>query len=116
MIKIKTSDNNVFELEKDLIEKSVLVKNLLEDIGDDGDNVEIPLNNVSSETFEKVIKYLKNEKDENFFEMDKDRLFELILAANYLDIEVLLDDGCRKVADMIKGKPVEYLRELFGTE
>lgn len=34
-------------------------------------------------------------------------LFELILAANYLDIKSLLDLTCAKVASMIKGKNTE---------
>ena len=37
-------------------------------------------------------------------------LFELILAANYLDIKSLLDLTCAKVASMIKGKNTEEIR------
>ena len=39
-------------------------------------------------------------------------LFELILAANYLDIKSLLDLTCAKVASMIKGKNTEEIRIL----
>ena len=39
-------------------------------------------------------------------------LFELILAANYLDIKSLLDLTCAKVASMIKGKNTEEIRAL----
>ena len=39
-------------------------------------------------------------------------LFELILAANYLDIKSLLDLTCAKVASMIKGKNTEEIRSL----
>lgn len=37
-------------------------------------------------------------------------LFEIILAANYLDIKPLLDVGCKTVANMIKGKTVRHCR------
>ena len=42
-------------------------------------------------------------------------LFELILAANYLDIKSLLDLTCAKVASMIKGKNTEEIRILLAT-
>lgn len=61
-------------------------------------------------------------------------LFEIILAANYLDIEPLLfvlsplvspvlsltaldsDVGCKTVANMIKGKQPEEIRKLFNIQ
>lgn len=115
MIKITTSDKHFFEVEKKLIEKSLLVKNLIDDIGNN-ECTEIPLNNVSSETFTQILNYLKNDIKDIFFDMNKEKLFDLILAANYLDIENLLNDCCKKAADMIRGKDVEYIREFFGIE
>ena len=40
----------------------------------------------------------------NFVNVDQELLFELILAANYMDIKPLLDLTCATVASMIKGK------------
>merc|ERR1739840_55216 len=45
-----------------------------------------------------------SEWDANFVEVDQETLFELILAANYMDIKPLLDLTCAKVASMIKGR------------
>lgn len=42
-----------------------------------------------------------------FFILD----YQLIMAANYLDIEYLLDDACKAVALSIKGKTVSQIRE-----
>lgn len=41
--------------------------------------------------------------DKEFVKVDQPMLFDLILAANYLDIRPLLDLTCKTVADMIKG-------------
>lgn len=73
-----------------------------------------------------------SEWDQKFITVDQEMLFEIILAANYLDIKPLLwvnpialsictehrssfsDVGCKTVANMIKGKTPEEIRKLFN--
>ena len=52
--------------------------------------------------------------DQKFMQVDQEMLFEIILAANYMDIKALLDVGCKTVANMIKGKTPEEIRKLFN--
>lgn len=48
-----------------------------------------------------------------FVAVDQEILFELILAANYMDIKPLLDLTCATVASLIKGKSAEDIRKQF---
>ena len=52
--------------------------------------------------------------DADFVKVDQATLFDLILAANYLNIKSLLDLTCQTVADMIKGKTPEEIRKTFN--
>jgi S-phase kinase-associated protein 1 len=52
--------------------------------------------------------------DKEFCTVDQATLFELILAANFLDIKPLLDLTCKTVANMIKGKTPEEIRKTFN--
>lgn len=54
------------------------------------------------------------EFDSSFVKVDQSTLFELILAANYLNIKPLLDLACLEVANMIKGKTPEEIRKTFN--
>ena len=52
--------------------------------------------------------------DNNFVDVGYERLFQLILAANYMDIKPLLDLTCAKVADSLKNKTPEQIRKQFN--
>lgn len=140
-VKLKSNDSGgepkVFEVPKEVAEMSLTVKNMIDDVGDGGvPDVPIPLPNVSAKILEKVIQYCdhhhkhptpqsddkKDEKrtddisawDSEFCRVDQATLFELILAANYLDIKPLLDLTCKTVANMIKGRTPEEIRKTFN--
>jgi hypothetical protein len=54
------------------------------------------------------------EWDAKFVDLDQEVLFELVLAANYMDIKSLLDLSCAKVASMVKGKTPDEIRKTFN--
>jgi len=56
----------------------------------------------------------KKNFDLEYVKVDQATLFELILAANYLDIKDLLDLCCQTVANMIKGKTPAEIRKTFN--
>lgn len=51
-----------------------------------------------------------------FVNLDQEILFELILAANYLDIKPLLELACAKVASLIKNRTIPEIRKFFNIE
>ncbi|AVK77440.1 S-phase kinase-associated protein 1 [Pandoravirus macleodensis] len=140
IVKLESSDEQVFEVPREIAEMSITVKHMLDDVDADNENA-IPLPNVTGKILGKVIEWAKyhlenpepapaegdaaaakDEKrtddispwDKNFCDVDQPTLFELILAANYLDIKPLLDLTCKTVANMIKGKSPEDIRKTFN--
>ncbi|KAJ9704456.1 hypothetical protein PVL29_002836 [Vitis rotundifolia] len=127
-ITLRSSDGETFDLEEVVAVESQTIKHMIED--GCADNA-IPLPNVTSKILAKVIEYCKkhvetpkaeehavNDElkawDADFVKVDQATLFDLILAANYLDIKSLLDLTCQTVADMIKGKTPEEIRKTFN--
>ncbi|GMM58816.1 SCF ubiquitin ligase subunit [Maudiozyma humilis] len=108
-----------------------------EDESDEEDNDEIvmPVPNVRSSVLQKVIEWAEHHKNSNFpdeddddsrksapvdawdrefLKVDQEMLYEIILAANYLNIKPLLDAGCKVVAEMIRGRSPEEIRRTFN--
>ncbi|KAL6873484.1 hypothetical protein ACP4OV_013566 [Aristida adscensionis] len=52
--------------------------------------------------------------DAAFIDVEKQALYDILLAANYLEVNGLLDLCCEKVADMVRGKTPEEIRQTFG--
>jgi S-phase kinase-associated protein 1 len=115
---------------------SELVKSMMEEECDD-DITEIPLPNVSAIVLQKVVEFCQHHRQEpmteiekplkstkmadvvqkwyaDYVDVDQVVLFEMILAANYMDIKPLLDLTCATVASMIKGKTPEEIRATFN--
>lgn len=110
-IRLQSSDNEIFKLDVEIAKQSVTIKTMLEDLGMDDEEEEIvPLPNVNAAILKKVIQWCTYHKDDppppeddenkekrtddisswdaDFLKVDQGTLFELILAANYLDIKV----------------------------
>ena len=131
-----SSYNQEFTVTVKIAKMSETIKQLIDDIGADQP---IPVPNVTSKIFAKVLEYCKHhdenptavteEKEEDkeprrtddicewdleYCKVDQETLFELVLAANYLDIKSLLDLTCKTIANMIKGKTPEEIRKTFN--
>jgi S-phase kinase-associated protein 1 len=131
-VTLQSQDGQEFKVEVKVAQMSETIKNLIEDAGTEES---VPLPNVTGRILSKVVEYCKyhiehpsteerkpEEKrtddiigwDLDFCKVDQPTLFELVLAANYLDIKSLLDLTCKTIANMIKGKTAEEIRRTFN--
>ncbi|KAG2356651.1 Skp1 family, dimerization domain-containing protein [Suillus spraguei] len=134
MVRLVTSDNVEFVVDKEVVERSALLRDFISE----GESV--PLANVSSTVLSKVIEYCEHHRgeplpsadadqnqdktrkrttdigewDQEFMTVDHKMLFDIIIAANYLNIKSLLELGCKVVANLIKGKTPDEIRRLFN--
>mmetsp|Transcript_26218 Transcript_26218/g.36948 ORF Transcript_26218/g.36948 Transcript_26218/m.36948 type:complete len:175 (+) Transcript_26218:149-673(+) len=143
-VTLVSKEGDTFSVPTPVAEMSELVKSMMDDDepdDDDDDNqgsgTEIPLPNVKATVLAKVIEFCEHHRTEPMTEIEKPLksqnmvdvvqkwyadfvnveqvlLFELILAANYMDIKPLLDLTCATVASMIKGKTPEEIRQTFN--
>ncbi|KAL2181525.1 Skp1 family, dimerization domain-containing protein [Thermothelomyces heterothallicus CBS 202.75] len=135
---LASNEGSHIEVDRVVAERSMLIKNLIDDLGDEAiANSPIPIPNVNDPVLRKVVEWCEHHRndavqsaddendnrkkttdidewDQKFMQVDQEMLFEIILAANYLDIKALLDVGCKTVANMIKGKSPEEIRKTFN--
>ncbi|TMW67378.1 hypothetical protein Poli38472_012494 [Pythium oligandrum] len=136
-VNLVSQEGEKFEVAAEVAAVSQLVKTLTSE--EDGDDVaDVPLPNVKAAVLAKVVEFCQHHHNEPMKEIEKplrtndirdavskwdadfvealeqEMLFELILAANYMDIKSLLDLTCAKVATLIKGKTPEEIRATFG--
>jgi len=134
---LQSSDGADITVDKEVAERSLLIKNMVGDLGEEATSAPIPIPNVNEAVLKKVIEWCEHHRsdppqaneddsdsrkkttdidewDQKFMQVDQEMLFEIILAANYLDIKALLDVGCKTVANMIKGKSPEEIRKTFN--
>lgn len=135
-----SKDGEQFTVDKEVALQSALVKTMLDE-DEEEPTQEIPLPNVSSKALVKIIEFCQyhhengpmkeiekpltntdlkvvvSEWDGTFIQsFEQEDLFELILAANFIDLQPLLDLACAQVATQIKGKTPEEIRQTFNIE
>jgi len=136
-LKLSSKDKKEFIVERKHAFISTLVKTSLEN---DDKAEEVPIPGVTGPILELVVNYMKEHKgveppiiekplrskvmkdvcphkwDADYIDKIGDtrqQLYDLILAANYMDIKSLLHLGCAKVASLIKGQPLEKIKEIL---
>ncbi|XP_015058066.1 SKP1-like protein 11 [Solanum pennellii] len=120
---LKSSDGDEFEIEESIAIQSGTIKYIIED----GYTL-IPLPNVNTQNLILIIEYMKkhggktDSNEEEIKEFDKQLLkdksyqymFELVTAVKYLDISDLKHLLCQTIADRIKNKSLNAMRQILG--
>lgn len=135
-VNLVSKEGDTYEVPIEVAKMSKMVETTIEEESDE-DVQEIPLPNVKATVLAKVIEYctyykqdpmtpivtpLKSSKIEevvqkwyaDFVKVEQVLLFELVTAANFMDIKPLLDLTCFAVSVMIKGKSAEEIRKIFN--
>ena len=134
--KIKSKDGQIFEVEEKCLEMSKVLKGLADDFQNVED--ELPTNEVDGKNLAKIIDYLKQHKDEPPKEIPKplpsadlkpllskwdydfimplslEECVDLVNAANFLDINELVNLASARLAYEMINCPIEEAREKFG--
>ena len=138
IVKLKSSDGKLYEVPYDVIKKSKLLENSNED-----ENI-ILLNEIDSKNFDLVLKYLNHFKDKepkeipkpfpertdeeffrsildddwtyNFLQMSIEDAISLVNAADFLQLDGLINLLAGKLAHEMCNCEVEEARRKFGIE
>jgi len=137
-LKLTSKDGKEFTLPKNFAMISKLVKTSTDT---DAAASEVPIPSAMGDILELIVEYMgrhrgveppiiekplrskimkdvcKDKWDADFIDRigdNRQQLYDLILAANYMDIKSLLHLGCAKVASLIKGQPLEKIKDILA--
>jgi S-phase kinase-associated protein 1 len=134
-IKLQSKEGKEFTLTKKQAEISVLLKSTIQDFQGD---IVVPLSEMDEKTTQKVVDYLvqfdgqmppeieKPLKSANMKEvtdswsaefidaLSLEELVDLTVAANFMELQPLLDLTCAKIASMCKDKSEDEIFKTFG--
>jgi S-phase kinase-associated protein 1 len=129
-ITLETYDKHMIKIQKSIAKESTVINMMIEDIVDE--NAIVPLANKACtlSIIQLVVKYMKKhtefekeqtannvvtEFDNEFQDQPDEIIFQIILAANFLDVKNLLELMCKKIAEELKKcKTTEDVRNRFN--
>lgn len=145
-VNIVSKEGETFEVDLEVAKMSNLVVNTMDGYDDDDydddeeEDRDILIPNVRKVVLEKVIDFCRyyKQKEEmsviqiplqsskledvvqdwyvEFCKVDEQMLFELISAANFMDVKPLLDLSCFAIAVLLKGKSESEIHKIFNMD
>ncbi|KAJ2748216.1 hypothetical protein H4S06_005028 [Coemansia sp. BCRC 34490] len=137
MIRIESGDGRQFLVYTAAAFMSDLVRNTVEDVGMVDEAIVLP--NVRGDVLAKVVEYCMYHKDDarivsssvpdivqddrvvdawdnRFMAVDDALMLEILVAADYMSIEPLVELGCTVIAKIIRFMEPEDIRQRYGIE
>ena len=134
-ITLISSELNHIEINAKAAKRSNLIKDFKNDFPEEA----IELKNINNQTLIKVKEYLEHYEniepkkiiqplpkkdfkecvdtwDYDYINLQNDLIFEIMLAANFMDIKPLLELTCAKIASLIKGKNERQIRQILNMQ
>lgn len=121
-VTLLTGDGEKFSVSLDLAQTSKTIADLLEDIDD-----VVPLPNVRASTMRQIIAFWARATERSpanpwavidgfVEELPLDTVWDLITAANYLDMQPFLEGLCKYIAALMKDKTTQQIRDVLEIE
>ena len=106
-LSIKSSDGEIFTVDVATVKQMVTIQTMIDHEDEDSDEV-TPVPTVKAQVLEKIIQWIEyhqidHEETEKmgwyiqYFNVGMNKKFEIIIAADYLEVESLLFESCRNV-------------------
>ena len=116
-VKLKSSDGKIFTVAAAIVKQMVTIQTMIDHEDEDSDEV-TPIPTVNSQVLEKIIQWTEYHKIDHemaekiawntqYFNIDLSEIFEIIIAADYLEVKTLLNESCRNVLVNNKWKTIE---------
>lgn len=137
MYTLQSKEGELVMVSKSVVEMSQFLQAACEQ-HDQDDTIVIPLPNVSTATLNQVVELCNHHQidefphiskplpqeddmielfgewyDAFFHKITKEELFDIVMAANYLDIQPLLKLCCARVAAKMRGKSTEQIKDFL---
>ena len=125
-ITLISSDGDSFIISEECASLSAVIQNIIEDVGGERP---ITLSNVRSDVLIKIIEFMNfyadhkskdgfktlemREWEKQYMDISTDEMYEILVAANYLNTSALVDLGCETVAKMLMDRTPEEIRAIF---
>ena len=121
--KLQSSDGVIFTVDAATVKQMVTIQTMIDHEEEDSDEV-TPVPTVEAQVLEKIIQWTNyhqfdHEKTGNtawyiqYFNVELTKIFEVIIAADYLEIKTLLNESCRNVLINNEWKIIEDAASSF---